>query len=92
MQTKPISKFKVGDLVIRKNPDPDDHQEIFRQAFANTINTAQFNASGHPALSIPCGLKDDLPVGMMLVGRHNEEHILYQLAVEFESSFDWQSL
>ena len=24
MQTKPISKFKVGDLVIRKNPDPDD--------------------------------------------------------------------
>ena len=24
MQTKPSSKFKVGDLVIRKNPDPDD--------------------------------------------------------------------
>ena len=75
-----------------KNPDPDDHQEIFRQAFSNTINTAQFNASGHPALSMPCGLRDDLPVGMMLVGRHNEEHILYQLAVEFESNFDWQIL
>tara|TARA_B100000579_G_scaffold430574_1_gene444213 strand:- start:851 stop:2323 length:1473 start_codon:yes stop_codon:yes gene_type:complete len=74
------------------NPDPDDHQEIFRQAFSNTINTAQFNASGHPALSIPCGLRDDLPVGMMLVGRHNEEHTLYQLAVEFESNFDWQAL
>ena len=24
MQTEPSSKFKVGDLVIRKNPDPDD--------------------------------------------------------------------
>ena len=24
MQTKPISKFSVGDLVIRKNPDSND--------------------------------------------------------------------
>ncbi len=36
-------------------------------------NTAPFNMTGHPAISIPCGKSDGLPVGLMLVGRHFDD-------------------
>ena len=32
-------------------------------------NTAVFDATGHPALTVPCGLSEGLPVGLMLVGQ-----------------------
>ncbi|MEM7469380.1 MAG: amidase family protein [Pseudomonadota bacterium] len=71
------------------NPAPDDINGIFAQAFNNTINTAQFNATGHPALSIPCAMRDELPIGLMFVGRYREEALLYQAAHWFEQSLDW---
>ncbi len=56
-------------------------------------NTAPFNVSGHPAISVPCGLGDgDKPVGLMLVGRHFEETTLYRAAHAWEQSCDWQTL
>ena len=36
-------------------------------------NTAALNASGHPAISVPCAMRDGLPIGLMLVGRHFQE-------------------
>lgn len=72
------------------NPQADDLDGIFAHAFNNTINTAQFNATGHPALSLPCAVRDDLPVGMMLVGRYFDEPLLYQIAHAFEAAVDWQ--
>jgi amidase len=60
-------------------------------AFGNTFNTCQFNASGHPAMSLPCGLREELPAGMMLVGRHFQESLIYQVAHAYEQSVDWQS-
>ena len=74
-----------------RNPEADDLDGIFAHAFNNTINTAPFNTSGHPALSVPCAVRDDLPVGMMLVGRYYDEPLLYQVAHAFETAVDWQS-
>ena len=74
------------------NPLAGDVDGIFAHAFNNTINTAQFNASGHPALSIPCAVRNDLPVGLMLVGRYMEEALLYQFAHAFEQAVDWQQV
>ena len=37
------------------------------------LPTAVFDATGHPALSVPCGMSNGLPVGMMLVGRHFDD-------------------
>ncbi|MGQ0623006.1 MAG: amidase [Panacagrimonas sp.] len=66
--------------------------EICMRAFEMIGNTAPFNLTGHPAISIPCGVRDDLPIGMMLVGRHEAESTLYQLGHAFEQGADWQRL
>jgi amidase len=53
-------------------------------------NTCPFDASGHPAFTIPCGRKDGLPIGLMLVGRHFEEATLIRLASAIEVGDDWR--
>ncbi len=49
-------------------------------------NTAPFNMTGHPALSVPCGLSEGLPVGMMLVGRRFDDQTLLSIAHVFEQA------
>ncbi len=61
-------------------------------AFSPLANTMPFDNTHHPAMSVPCGMSDGLPVGMMLVGRHFEESTLYRAAHTFESQADWRSL
>ena len=78
----------AGNPGSQQNASADD---IMAAAFGNTLNTCQFNATGHPAISIPCGRIDGLPVGLMLVGRYFAEKTLYQAAHAFEQSFDWRA-
>lgn len=66
--------------------------ESLRASFIPLGNTQAFNYTHHPAMSLPCGLVDGLPVGMMLVGRHFEECAIYRAASAFEASIDWRSL
>jgi Asp-tRNA(Asn)/Glu-tRNA(Gln) amidotransferase A subunit family amidase len=51
-------------------------------------NPAPFDATGHPAMSIPCGESDGLPIGVMLIGKHWDESTIYRAAHAFEQS-DW---
>ncbi len=64
---------------------------IVQRAFEMVTNTAPFDATGHPAMSIPCALSDGLPVGMMLIGKHWQESTIYRAAYAFEQSVDWQN-
>ena len=66
--------------------------ESFQRATEMTGNTQPFDVTHHPALSIPCGAVDGLPVGLMLVGRHYAEETLYRAAYAFEQSEDWRAL
>jgi len=61
-------------------------------AFTPLTNTTPFDNTHHPAMSVPCGISDGLPVGMMLVARHYEESIIYRAAHAFETGVDWRSL
>lgn len=45
-----------------------------------------FNVAGLPALSLPCGLVDGLPVGAQLVGRAGTEALLLDVAEELEEA------
>jgi amidase len=47
-------------------------------------NTCPFDLTGHPALSVPCGSPDGLPIGLMLVGRHWDETTVLRAARSFE--------
>lgn len=62
------------------------------RALEMNANTAPFDVTGHPALSLPCGLVDGLPVGMMLIGRDHDEATLYRAGAAFERHHDWQTL
>ena len=74
-------------------PAPDcTPAESIAAAFAPIANTAAFDYTHHPAMSVPCGAIDGLPVGMMLVGRHFEESTIYRAAHAFEQHEDWRSL
>jgi amidase len=64
--------------------------QVIDLAFENIDNTCPFNLTHHPALSLPCGLADGCPVGLMLVGRHFAEATLYRLAHAFERGAAWR--
>ena len=55
-------------------------------------NTAPFDITHHPAMSVPCGMVDGLPVGLMLVGRHFDEMTIYRAAHAFEQAGDWKKM
>jgi amidase len=67
-------------------------QEIVSRAFEMLPNTCPFDVTGHPAMSVPCGLVDGLPVGMMLVSKHYNETMIYRAAYDFEQAGDWKSI
>ncbi len=64
-------------------------QEITRRSWEGTRNTCPLNVTGHPAISIPCGMEDGRPIGLMLIGRHYDEATIYRAAAAFEASGDW---
>ena len=47
-------------------------------------NNCPFNVTGHPVMTVPCGLSGGLPVGMMLVGRRGEDATVLRAAHAFE--------
>ncbi len=62
-----------------------------QRALEMVNNTCPFDVSGHPAMSIPCGLSNGLPVGLQLVGRHWAESTIYRAAHAYEQSGDWRT-
>jgi amidase len=81
-------------LPIKAKPIPAPGaplSEVIERAFEMIGNTAPFDASGHPAMSVPVGLCDGLPVGMMLIGKHWGESTIYRAAHAFEQSGDWKN-
>jgi amidase len=68
-------------MPIPKNPDLPTY---FNAALGMINNTCPFDVTGHPAISVPCGRVDGLPVGMMLIGRWFDEGTLLRVAHGYE--------
>ncbi len=66
----PTAPMKRAAVIPKKDASP---QEITRRSWEAPRNTCPINITGHPAISVPCGIEDGRPIGMMLVGRHYDE-------------------
>lgn len=59
--------------------------ETMEAVFSMVHNTAPFNITGHPALTINAGnTSDNLPVGMMIVGKCFDEPTVFRVARAYE--------
>lgn len=74
-------------------PPPDASRELYVQRALEMIgNTSPFDITHHPAMTLPCGMSDGLPVGLMLVGKHLDEATIYKAGYAFEQSGDWRRM
>lgn len=51
--------------------------------------TQAANLAGIPALSLPCGFSDGLPVGLQIMGPSWEEGMVFRVARAYEREADW---
>jgi aspartyl-tRNA(Asn)/glutamyl-tRNA(Gln) amidotransferase subunit A len=76
--TSPIVPFKLGE----KLEDP-------MQMYLSDVCTLPINIAGIPAISIPAGFADSLPIGMQIMGKPFSEEILLRIAFAYEQATDW---
>ncbi|MBX2835819.1 MAG: Asp-tRNA(Asn)/Glu-tRNA(Gln) amidotransferase subunit GatA [Gammaproteobacteria bacterium] len=57
--------------------------------YLNDLFTVSANLSGMPAMSIPCGIHQGLPIGLQLIGNYFDEARLLNVAHLFQQSTDW---
>lgn len=84
--TVPIAATPVGarEAVVNGAPQPV-RPSLLRY-------TRPFNASGHPAASVPCGFTaDGLPIGMQVIGRSFDEATVLRVADAYQRVTDWHA-
>jgi aspartyl-tRNA(Asn)/glutamyl-tRNA(Gln) amidotransferase subunit A len=76
--TCPTTAFKLGE----KTSDP-------LTMYLSDIYVVATNPAGVPALCLPCGFSNGMPVGMQLIGKHLGEDLLLQIGHAYQSVTDW---
>jgi aspartyl-tRNA(Asn)/glutamyl-tRNA(Gln) amidotransferase subunit A len=76
--TSPTVPFKLGEKV----DDP-------MQMYLSDVCTLPINIAGLPAISIPAGFADGLPVGMQIIGKPFDEETILHIAFAYEQATDW---
>jgi aspartyl-tRNA(Asn)/glutamyl-tRNA(Gln) amidotransferase subunit A len=76
--TSPVVAFPLGD----KTADPV-------QMYLIDVCTLPINIAGLPAISVPCGFSEGLPVGMQLIGPHLSEEMLLNIGYAYEQTTEW---
>jgi aspartyl-tRNA(Asn)/glutamyl-tRNA(Gln) amidotransferase subunit A len=76
----PYPAFKLGE----KLDDP-------LQMYLADIYTISANLAGIPAMSIPCGFAEGLPVGLQLMSRHFDEESLITVGHKFQQATDFHA-
>ena len=80
------------DALVMPSTPMKAHRLDERAPYSMITNTAPFDISGHPAVSVPCAKSNGLPVGLMIVGRHFDDATPLKIAYAYEQSVDWLKL
>lgn len=75
---------KISEPLDRRSPEQPEPKD----AGLNELIPAG-NLAGLPALSLPCGFADGLPVAIQLVGSAFSENVLLAMGKEFQTRTDW---
>ena len=78
--TTPDTAFKLGE----KTNDPI-------AMYLSDVFTVSTNLAGLPAMSIPMGFKNNLPLGLQIIGNHFDESKILSLAHHYQNLTDWHT-
>jgi aspartyl-tRNA(Asn)/glutamyl-tRNA(Gln) amidotransferase subunit A len=78
--TSPTTAFRLGERL----EDPV-------QMYLADVFTVSANLAGLPAISVPCGFADGLPVGLQLTARAWDESTLFRAAGAYERLTPWSA-
>ncbi len=59
------------------------------QMYLSDVCTIPVNIAGLPAVSIPAGFSEGLPVGMQIIGKPFSEETILKIAYAFQQATDW---
>jgi aspartyl-tRNA(Asn)/glutamyl-tRNA(Gln) amidotransferase subunit A len=76
----PTPAFRLGEKV---------HDPL--QMYLSDIFTIPINIAGLPAISVPCGFSQGLPVGLQIIGRPFEEGTILRVAYAYEQATPWHN-
>jgi len=76
--TSPTTPFKIGEKV----DDP-------LQMYLSDVCTLPINIAGLPAISIPAGFANGLPIGMQIIGKPFSEETILRIAYAYQQATEW---
>lgn len=79
--TSPTTAFKIGE-----------RKEDILSMYLSDIYTVPVNVAGVPAISVPCGFSNGLPVGLQIIGDYFKEDTLFNMAYSYEQSTKWHNM
>lgn len=79
--TSPTPAFKIGEKI----------NDIMAMYLID-IYTVPVSVAGLPAMSIPCGMVDGLPIGLQIIGNYYKEDDIFNIAYSYEQSTQWHKM
>ena len=76
----PTTAFRIGEKIT--NP---------LDMYLSDVFVVAVNPAGIPALSVPCGISNGLPIGMQIMGPHLSEERLLRIGHMYQSQTDWHT-
>jgi aspartyl-tRNA(Asn)/glutamyl-tRNA(Gln) amidotransferase subunit A len=75
---------------IGRTTEPSGPHNVAPRSIANRA-TVPCNLTGMPAISVPCGFSDGLPVGLQIMAPAFAEPVLLQVAAAYEQATEWHT-
>lgn len=79
--TSPTPAFKIGEKI----------NDVLAMYLID-VYTVPVSVAGLPAMSIPCGIVDGLPVGLQIIGNYYKEEDIFNIAYSYEQSTEWHKM